>query len=39
MRGNRYQLIVRMEFAGQRVDVKDFLSHAEYDKGSWKKWL
>ncbi len=33
MRGNRYQLIVRMEFAGQRVDVKDFLSHAELRQG------
>lgn len=39
IRGNRYMLIVRMEFSGQRVYVKDFLSQAEYDKGSWKRWL
>ena len=39
VRGNRYRLIVRMAFEAQRVYVKEFLTHAEYDKGRWKKWL
>jgi mRNA interferase HigB len=39
IRGNRYRLIVRMGFQYKRVYVKEFLTHAEYDKGRWKKWL
>lgn len=39
IRGNRYRLIVRMVFRYQRVYIKEFLTHAEYDKGGWKKWL
>jgi len=39
IKGNHYRLIVRMEFLAQRIDVKEFLTHAEYDKGAWKKWL
>ena len=39
IRGNRYRLIVRMVFQYQRIYVKEFLTHAEYDKGRWKKWL
>jgi mRNA interferase HigB len=39
VKGNSYRLIVRVEFAGQRIYVKEFLTHAEYDKGAWKKWL
>jgi mRNA interferase HigB len=39
IKGNTDRLIVRMEFAGQRIYVKEFLTHAEYDKGAWKKWL
>jgi len=39
IRGNRYRLIVRMGFQYRRVYVKEFLTHAEYDKGRWKKWL
>lgn len=38
-KGNRYRLIVRMEFGAQRIYIKEFLTHAEYDKGAWKKWL
>ena len=36
---NHYRLIVRMEFRSQRIYIKEFLTHAEYDKGAWKKWL
>lgn len=39
IRGNRYRLIVRMAFRTKRVYVKEFLTHAEYDKGGWKRWL
>ena len=37
---NRYGLILRMQFETRRVYIKEFLTHAEYDKGGWnKKWL
>ena len=39
VKGNHYRLIVRMEFEGQRIYIKEFLTHAEYDKEAWKKWL
>jgi mRNA interferase HigB len=39
IRGNKYRLIVRMVLQYQRIYVKEFLTHAEYDKGRWKKWL
>jgi mRNA interferase HigB len=39
VRGNHYRLIVRMVFRYKRVYIKEFLTHAEYDKGRWKKWL
>lgn len=40
IKGNRYRLIVRMVFEAQRVYIKEFLTHAEYDQGGWKtKWL
>ena len=39
IRGNRYRLIARMVFRYRRIYIKEFLTHAEYDKGRWKKWL
>jgi mRNA interferase HigB len=39
IKGNHYRLIVRMEFRSQRIYIKEFLTHAEYDKGAWRKWL
>jgi mRNA-degrading endonuclease HigB of HigAB toxin-antitoxin module len=30
---------VRMAFQYRRVYIKEFLTHAEYTKGAWKKWL
>jgi len=39
IRGNNYRLIVRMVFQYKRIYVKEFLTHAEYDKGRLKKWL
>jgi mRNA interferase HigB len=39
IRGNQYRLIVRMVFRYRRIYIKEFLTHAQYDKGGWKKWL
>lgn len=39
IKGNRYRLIVRVVFELKRIYVKEFLTHAEYDKGAWKKWI
>jgi mRNA interferase HigB len=39
IRGNNYRLIVRMVLRYKRIYIKEFLTHAEYDKGAWKKWL
>ena len=37
IKGNRYRLIVRIEFHSRRIYIKEFLTHAEYDKGAWGK--
>ena len=37
--GNKYRLIVRLVFRSQRIYIKELLTHAEYDKEKWKKWL
>lgn len=34
--GNKYRLIVRMEYARQAVYVRHILTHAEYNKERWK---
>lgn len=39
IRGGNYRLIVRMEFAGQRIYIKEFLTHREYNRKAWLKWL
>lgn len=39
IKGNRYRLIVRIEFQSRRIYIKEFLTHAEYGKETWKKWL
>jgi mRNA interferase HigB len=39
IRGGNYRLIVRVEFAAQRIYVKEFLTHGEYDRKAWMKWL
>ena len=37
IRGGRYRLIVKIEYRWQMIFVKHVLTHAEYDKGSWKQ--
>jgi mRNA interferase HigB len=40
IKGSHYRLIARVEFQPpRRVYIKALLTHAEYDKGAWKKWL
>lgn len=34
--GNKYRLIVKMEYEFQAIYVKYILTHAEYDKEEWK---
>jgi mRNA interferase HigB len=35
--GNKYRLIARINYQGQRIFVLYILTHAEYDKGIWKQ--
>lgn len=34
--GNKYRLIVRIEYERQRVYIRQVLTHAEYEKDKWK---
>ena len=35
--GNRFRLVAAIHFNTGRVYVRHILTHAEYDKGGWKK--
>jgi mRNA interferase HigB len=35
--GNKFRLIVKIEYKHQKVFIKHVLTHAEYNKGEWKK--
>jgi mRNA interferase HigB len=35
--GNKYRLIAVVDYALQAVAVECVLTHAEYDKGQWRK--
>jgi mRNA interferase HigB len=37
MKGNSYRLIVEINYRSGRIFVRHVLTHAEYDKGKWKK--
>ena len=37
IKGNHYRLVARVAFEYKRVMVKWIGTHAEYDKGNWKK--
>ena len=36
IKGNHYRLIVSIHYNRQRLYIRDFLTHAEYDKNTWK---
>ena len=36
IKGNRYRLIVKIEYRWQIIFVKGLLTHAEYDRNRWK---
>ena len=35
--GNKYRLIASIHFNRNKVYIRHLLTHAEYDKGAWKK--
>ena len=35
--GNDYRLIARVNYSTKRVFVLHILTHAQYDKGDWKR--
>lgn len=37
IKGNSYRLIVKIEYRWQIIFVKALLTHAEYNKGKWKR--
>ncbi len=37
IKGNQYRLITEINYAGGRIYVRHVLSHAEYDRGGWKR--
>jgi mRNA interferase HigB len=39
--GNKYRLVVRIEFQQQRIYIRQVMTHAEYDKEKWKndRWF
>lgn len=37
IKGNKYRLIVSIDYQRQLIYVKYVLTHAEYDKEAWKK--
>jgi mRNA interferase HigB len=36
IKGNKYRLIVSIDYEGQLIYIKYILTHAEYDKDNWK---
>ena len=37
IKGNRYRLTTRVIYPTQKVFVRAFLTHAEYNRGGWKR--
>jgi mRNA interferase HigB len=34
--GNRYRLITYIDYESKKIFIRDFLTHADYDKDKWK---
>lgn len=37
IRQNRFRLVTKIEYRIQRLYIKAVLTHAEYDRGGWKR--
>jgi mRNA interferase HigB len=37
VRGNRYRLIAEINYLANRIYIRHVVTHAEYDKGAWKR--
>jgi mRNA interferase HigB len=37
VKGNDYRLIVHIRYSTAMICIEDLLTHAEYDKGTWKE--
>lgn len=37
IRGNTYRLIVTIHYNRQKIYIRHVLTHAEYDRGDWKR--
>jgi mRNA interferase HigB len=37
VKGNKYRLILAINYKNGTIYFKDLLTHAEYDKGRWKR--
>jgi mRNA interferase HigB len=37
IQGNHYRLIVEINYTSGRIYIRHVLSHAEYDRGGWKR--
>lgn len=37
VKGTKYRLITEINYAKQLIFVRYFLTHAEYDRGDWKR--
>jgi mRNA interferase HigB len=37
IKGNQYRLIVEINYHGRRIYIRHVLTHAEYDRGDWKR--
>ena len=37
IRGGKYRLVTHIDFRCRLVFVRSFLTHADYDKGDWKR--
>ena len=35
--GNKYRLVVRINYRFQLINIRAVLTHVEYDKGKWKE--
>ena len=37
IKGNAFRLITEVNYESQRIFIRHVLTHAEYDKGAWKR--